>query len=819
MKICPTCRHTHADEITFCPHDGTRLQADAALPAGRLIDGRYEVETLIAETRNGLLYRARDSRHDRRVALKIFRPELRREVAKWLQRFQREAHAAPLFRHPNAVTIYDLRADYIVMEYVEGQTLDKELRQRGRFTPGEVVSMLEPVARALDAARADGITCDFLTPADIMIGRAENNFLPVKLLPLIFNRRAFAQKLGVLSTGGFNTQVAAAPYVAPKLRGDAMRPTEESDPVYSLGVISYELVAGQKPYDGLTPVEIAQKQLAGQLTPLSELAPDIPSPVARVIERTLAKKAKNRPATAGEFVSEFQDALGLNQVKLDARLAESTGGTRATPAASRSATESAPAATGMRSAKNHSGLVGKPKSRDASVPLVDAPVADKPLYTDENVQFTVYQPETVAPARWHTLLAFAHLSKRRPDAPPDEPEPLAEVKRLAARVLADQPTEYDAVKQNSLHAVPQKGEITFVPEIAGCEFNPSHQSFSWEKSVHKVEFEMRAGVSLDGRMARGRLTVFLGSLILADVPLAIRVDSVSGSSAREVPSVPASAAPYRKIFPSYSHKDRAVVEQIEQHAHALGDKYLRDLTELRAGQDWQRWMRDAIREADVFQLFWSHNSMRSAYVRQEWEYALSLGRQNFVRPTYWEQPLPESPAENLPPAELRQLHFQHLGASASTSHPTPTATDNAPAQPERRLPTDRQMRGSAPADAQSAGDVVCVSCGLSNPVEKAFCQYCGGTLRAAPQSSAQQEVAQSPHQPATIPTQEVEAALDVFWAKRKREATGSRMPASPLRPQPQSQSPRGTSGRPLLWFSLLFLIALALGAYLLIRLL
>src|SRR5205085_341173 len=274
---------------------------------------------------------------------------------------------------------------------------------------------------------------------------------------------------------------------------------------------------------------------------------------------------------------------------------------------------------------------------------------EKPLYTDENVQFTVYRPEMIAPLNWYTLLAFAHLSKRRPDAPPDAPEPITEVKRIAERVLADQPAKYEPLKQDSLYAVPHKGEITFVPMIEGFEFNPPSQSFFWQKSVHKVEFEMRATAQLDGHTARGRLTVFLGSIILADVPLAIRVDSAQGEIAKTQPVVPASATPYRKIFASYSHRDREIVEQIEHHIQALGDKYLRDVTELRSGQDWQRWMKDAISEADVFQLFWSHNAMRSAYVREEWEYALALARPNFVRPIYWETPLPESPTENLPP--------------------------------------------------------------------------------------------------------------------------------------------------------------------------
>lgn len=80
-----------------------------------------------------------------------------------------------------------------------------------------------------------------------------------------------------------------------------------------------------------------------------------------------------------------------------------------------------------------------------------------------------------------------------------------------------------------------------------------------------------------------------------------------------------------------------------------------------------------IDEADVFQLFWSSNSMRSAFVRQEWEHALALRRPSFVRPVYWEEPLPEDPEEGLPPDELRRLHFQRI-VPRSGAHLPPQAT-------------------------------------------------------------------------------------------------------------------------------------------------
>jgi len=290
-------------------------------------------------------------------------------------------------------------------------------------------------------------------------------------------------------------------------------------------------------------------------------------------------------------------------------------------------------------------------------------------YLDENVQFTVYRPAVVRPMEWHTLLAFAHLSERPPDAPPEELSPIEEVKRQAEQALGEKVRDYRDVTQDSLKAVPREGEITFKPEIPGVEFNPPSRSFLWLESVHREDFRLRASAELDGQTARGRLTVFLGSVILADIPLAIRVDSRVAAKAAPPPREAVGCRPYRRIFASYSHKDVQVVEEFERYAAALGDSYLRDWVHLRAGEVWSDRLGEMIDEADVFQLFWSRNSMGSPFVKQEWEHALALGRPHFVRPCYWEEPLPEDPEKGLPPDALRRLHFQRILACGGAHLP------------------------------------------------------------------------------------------------------------------------------------------------------
>jgi hypothetical protein len=121
---------------------------------------------------------------------------------------------------------------------------------------------------------------------------------------------------------------------------------------------------------------------------------------------------------------------------------------------------------------------------------------------------------------------------------------------------------------------------------------------------------------------------------------------------------------YRRIFPSYSHRDRDVVRHFEAAVFALGDRYLQDVLALRSGERWNERLLELIGEADVFQLFWSSNSMRSPFCRQEWERALALRRSSFIRPLYWEDPFPEDSALGLPPKDLRDLHFARVLVAA-----------------------------------------------------------------------------------------------------------------------------------------------------------
>src|SRR5437762_6316502 len=213
MKYCSVCHQKFDDSLSFCPADGEVLEEDSSSLVGKVLDGQYQIEAMLGKGGMGAVYRARHILLGDRVAIKVLPPEMRSN-SEWLRRFQREGQAARRFRHPNAVTVYDLRTSadgtiYLVMEYVEGNTLDVELKKRGKFSPADAVTVLTPVMSVLNAAHAMGVVHRDLKPENIMIGKPSTGGEPVvKLLDLgIAKLREVA---GSEPTGSTNLKIGRA---------------------------------------------------------------------------------------------------------------------------------------------------------------------------------------------------------------------------------------------------------------------------------------------------------------------------------------------------------------------------------------------------------------------------------------------------------------------------------------------------------------------------------------------------------------------------------------------------------------------------------
>ena len=275
---------------------------------------------------------------------------------------------------------------------------------------------------------------------------------------------------------------------------------------------------------------------------------------------------------------------------------------------------------------------------------------------DDDVRFTVYRPQALPPETWATLLVFAHKTGliREPGRPPFDPNTQVEARARAHFGDAAAPP----ARSDARYEVTRGTQLRIVPELPGILCNPREAVIDWWEPVHQVEFRVLAAPALAGSVVRGPVRIWCGPLILGEVFLAIPV--AMGADAALDSSVADSAPRYRKIFPSYSRQDSPLLASFTEAARAIGDTYLQDVLTLRSGERWEPRLLQLIEEADIFQLFWSSNSMRSPHCRNEWEHAVSLQRTSFIRPLYWERPLPQDPILGLPPASLRTLHFVHV---------------------------------------------------------------------------------------------------------------------------------------------------------------
>ena len=265
---------------------------------------------------------------------------------------------------------------------------------------------------------------------------------------------------------------------------------------------------------------------------------------------------------------------------------------------------------------------------------------------DENtaaVEFTVYHPRQISPDAWSTLLAYVHLPEVRAAIETDSRE------RLERDDARGQESE------RALREIARGAEIRIVPELPGCQFNPPYAPVLWLEDWHRADFKVRASPDVPGfalgKAVNGRVAFYVESVLVGEVSIWAYLSEKAVPADGETDRDSASASAYQAIFASYSHQDAEIVEGLEKAYKALGMTFLRDVQSLRSGEDWNEALLGMIEQADIFQLYWSAAAKTSPHVEQEWRHALALAKKSFIRPVYWQQPMPP------PPTELSRLHF------------------------------------------------------------------------------------------------------------------------------------------------------------------
>ncbi len=275
----------------------------------KVIAGRYALTSLIGQGGMADVYKAEDTILKRTVAVKIMRSSLIGDPV-YVTRFHREASAAAALSHKNIVEIYDVGDEndeyYIVMEYVPGQTLKELIRKRGAVHYVEAVDIMKQVVSATAKAHSMGIIHRDLKPQNIMV--TDSGVVKIGDFGI-----ASIQSLSQVTQT--DTIMGSLHYLAPEIaRGE--KATAQSD-IYALGIVFYELLRGEVPFNGESPVNIALKHMRDEIPSVKEFNPSIPQSVENIIIKATAKNVNDRYQTANEFLEDLNTCLSrLDEEKL-----------------------------------------------------------------------------------------------------------------------------------------------------------------------------------------------------------------------------------------------------------------------------------------------------------------------------------------------------------------------------------------------------------------------------------------------------------------------------------------------------------------------
>ncbi len=316
MKECPKCEVCYDDNVNFCPQDQTPTRL--SLPGGRLLANRYLLEKRLGRGAMGQVYLARDENlGTRRVAVKTVRQDVLSSddlaEGEAIARFEREARAAASISHPHIVDVTDFgeSADgvfYLVMEYVEGETLHRLLRREGTLPVKRAVNLLRQIADGVEAAHDAGILHRDLKPANIFImtkGKGDGfvkvgDFGLAKIVGQTVtdaSSNALPSSRGIIGTPEFMSPEQMQPELGVDVRAD----------IYALGTIAYLMLGGKTPFAG-DMMQLVMQKIMHLPPPLSTIRSDIPKDVEKAVMRALETDPNNRPGSVSEWIEELEKA-------------------------------------------------------------------------------------------------------------------------------------------------------------------------------------------------------------------------------------------------------------------------------------------------------------------------------------------------------------------------------------------------------------------------------------------------------------------------------------------------------------------------------
>jgi serine/threonine-protein kinase len=465
-KICPQCSTEYDVDQRFCPRDGASLRAAnaAADLVGEVVADRYLITQKLGEGGMGQVYLAEHVRMGRKSAVKVMNPSMVHD-ADAISRFNREASNASRISHPNVAAIYDFGETaegliYLAMEYVDGEPLTRLIARERALSPARAAEIVRQTGDALAVAHELGIVHRDLKPDNIMITRGRDGGDFVKVVDF-----------GIAKAGGGDAQqkvtktglvVGTPEFMSPEqLAGD---PLDGRSDVYSLGLVAFNMMTGALPF----PSETAQESMIMRLTDrprtLAETRGDLawPAEVQRVLDRALARDARERYQSAADFGRDIVRAAGS-----PAGAASTAGGTVVIGSASLPATRVAPV-RGSTTA-NKPTVAVRPARRRA--PLVAAAVAISVLGLAAAAFASRVLSTERAPSETNTVAAKPSFTSGD---------------SLSKQVAADDTSADTSAAAERSPSVPPRTDVAGTEPAAGATFAPAVAVSSSRPSAPRV---------------------------------------------------------------------------------------------------------------------------------------------------------------------------------------------------------------------------------------------------------------------------------------------------------------------------------------------
>ena len=306
MRECPDCFSCYNDSVTKCPVDGR--STFHSLPGDLALEGKYVLERRLGEGGMGVVYKAHHKFLKTTRAIKIIRPELVGNDSTSATRFHQEAMAAAAIGHPNIISVPDFglleeKIPFIVMEFIEGISLQDLMVNEGRFTPEKAVEYIRVIASAVGAAHAHGIVHRDLKPLNIMVTRHSDVREQIRILDFGLAKIKSADLLGSF-VGAKTTGIIGSPYYMSPEQWSEEEADKRCD-IYSLGIILYQMLMGDVPFKGSSLPAVMKQHLMTAPPRMEGISPQL----EKAVHHALEKKPKLRTASTEELISELEQAI------------------------------------------------------------------------------------------------------------------------------------------------------------------------------------------------------------------------------------------------------------------------------------------------------------------------------------------------------------------------------------------------------------------------------------------------------------------------------------------------------------------------------